>query len=315
MPGVPRGFSSGEGTLSREGRNAPSCPVCGSHALTPVFDPPLMQCRGCGLVFRNQAGGQEQVRGGFEVIYGDPQNEQWVQERRHSLYEEFLARCRPVPGKNRLLDVGCGSGKFLRLARAANWDVMGTEIAEAAVQAARAAGLSVRLASLPTAELPESSFDVVTLWNVLDFIPDPLEHARAARRLLVPGGLLVARVGNLTFQSAVYRASRRLRPWPRLAAPLAKQRFISQVGFNARSLRCTLERAGFERIEITNSSPSYGDPYRTLPRGGDTALQAVKRLVYGAAWMMAACSGGRVLWGSSLLATALKGGGPAASGD
>ena len=315
MPGVPSGFSSGEGTLTREGRNAPACPVCGSHVLTPVFDLPMMRCRGCGLVFRNQAGAQEQVRGGFEVIYGDLEDEQWVQERRHPLYAAFLARCRPVPGKNRLLDVGCGSGKFLRLARAANWDVMGTEIAEAAVQAARAVGLSVRLASLPTADLPECSFDVITLWNVLDFIPDPLEHVRAARRLLVPGGLLVARVSNLTFQSAVYRVSRRLRPWPRLGAPVAKQHFMSQVGFNARSLRCTLERAGFERIEISNSPPSYGDPYRTLPRGGDTALQAVKRLIHGAAWMMAACSGGRALWGSSLLATAVKGGGLAARGD
>jgi SAM-dependent methyltransferase len=266
-------------------------------------------------VFRNQAGAEAQVRGGFEAIYSDPEEEQWVQERRRPLYAAFLARCRPAPGKNRLLDVGCGSGTFLRLARAANWDVMGTEIAEAGVQAARAAGLSVRLGTLPTGDLPEASFDVVTLWNVLDFIPDPLEHVRAARRLLVPGGFLVARVSNLTFQSAVYRVSQPLRPWPRLAAPLAKQRFMSQVGFNARSLRSTLERAGFERIEITNSPPSYGDPYRTLSRGGDTIMQATKCLVYGAAWVMAACTGGRVLWGSSLLATAVKGGGLAARGD
>ncbi|HEX9900167.1 MAG TPA: hypothetical protein VGC81_13160, partial [Candidatus Methylomirabilis sp.] len=76
MPGVPSGFPSGEDRLSREGRNSPSCPVCGSHSLTPVLDPPLMRCRGCGLVIRNQAGGQEQVRGGFEVIYGNPQDEQ-----------------------------------------------------------------------------------------------------------------------------------------------------------------------------------------------------------------------------------------------
>jgi len=292
--------------MSRQDRDPPVCPVCGSYLLTPVLDPPLLRCRGCGLVIRNQAGGQEQVRGEFEVIYANPQDERWVQERRHPLYEDFLARYRPRPGGNRLLDVGCGSGRFLRLARAADWDVMGTEIAEAAVQAARAAGLLVRLGSLPAADLPESSFDVITLWNVLDFLPDPLEHMRAARRLLVPGGLLVARVSNLTFQSAVYRASRRLRPWPRLATPLAKQCFISQVGYNARTLRYTLERAGFERIEVSNSPPSYGDPYRTLSRGGDTALQAVKRLVYGAAWLMAACSGGRVLWGSSLLATAQK---------
>jgi 2-polyprenyl-3-methyl-5-hydroxy-6-metoxy-1,4-benzoquinol methylase len=315
MLGVSGEPAAGSGTMSRTGQTSPSCPVCGGHALTPVFDPPHLRCRGCDLVFRNQAGAQEQVRGEFEGIYRDPEEEQWVQERRHPLYAAFLARYHPLPGKNRLLDVGCGSGNFLRLARAANWDVMGTEIAEAAVQAARAAGLSVRLGPLPTADLPDSSFDVVTLWNVLDFIPDPLEQVRAARHLLVPGGLLVARVSNLTFQWAVYRASRQLRVWPRLAALLAKQHFMSQVGFNARSLGCTLERAGFERIEITNSPPTYGDPYRTLPWGGDTALRVVKRLVYGAAWMMAACSGGRVLWGSSLLATALKGGGPAARGD
>jgi SAM-dependent methyltransferase len=277
--------------------------------------PPLLRCGDCGLVIRNQAGGQEQVRGEFEAIYGNPQDEQRVQERRHPLYKEFLARYLPRPGRNRLLDVGCGSGMFLRLARAADWDVMGTEIAEAAAQAARAAGLSVRLGSLPAADLPESSFDVVTLWNVLDFLPDPLGHLRAVRRLLAPGGLLVARVSNLTFQSVVYRASCRLRPWPRLAAPLARQCFISQVGFNARSLRSTLERAGFERIEVRNSPPSYGDPYRTLSRGGDTAMQVVKRLVHGAARLIAACSGGQVLWGSSLLATAHRGGGPAARRD
>jgi len=283
--------------------------------LTPVFDPPLVRCRACGLVFENQEGAQEKVREAFEVIYGDPQDEQRIQERRRPLYQAFLARYRPIPGENRLLDVGCGSGQFLRLARERGWDVVGTEIAEAAAQAARAAELPVRLGSLTTATLPESSFNVVTFWNVLDFIPNPVAEIRAAQRILAPGGLLVLRVSNLAFQSKVHRASRLLRGWSRLAAPLAKQRFVGRVSFNARTLRHTLERAGFDQIEIINSMPTYGDPYRTLHRGGDRALQAMKRFVYGLAWLMAVCSGGRVLWGSSLLARAVKRGKSAAPGD
>ena len=291
------------------------CPLCRGRVLTPVFDPPLVRCRACGLVFRNQEGAQEQVREEFEVIYADPQEEERIQERRRPLYQEFLARYRPVPGGNRLLDVGCGSGQFLRLAREHGWDVVGTEISEAAVQAARGADLPVRLGSLTTATLPEASWNVVTLWNVLDFIPNPVAEIRGAQRLLAPGGLLVARVSNLAFQSKVYRASRLLRRWPGLATPLAKQHFVGQVSFNAWTLNLTLERAGFDQIEIINSMPTYGDPYRTLPRGGDRALQAVKRFVYGLAWLMAACSGDRVLWGSSLLARAVKQGESLAPGD
>ena len=119
-------------------------------------------------------------------------------------------------------------------------------------------------------------------------------------------------MSNLAFQSKVCQVGRLLRRWPRLAAPLAKQHFMGQVSFNARTLRHTLERAGFDQIEIINSMPTYGDPYRTLRRGDDRALQAVKRFVYGLAGLMATCSGGLVLWGSSLLARAVKQGESAA---
>lgn len=290
------------------------CPLCGGRGPTPIFGPPLVRCGACGFVFRNREAAQEHVREEFEAIYRSPQDEQRVQDRRIPLYQEFLSRYRPMPLRNRLLDVGCGCGQFLLLARERGWDVMGTEIAEAAAEAARAGGLPVRLGSLTTANLPESSFDVITLWNVLDFTSDPVEQVRVAKQILAPGGLLVARVSNLTFQSAVYRASRLLRWWPGLAALLARHHFVSQVGFNARTLRQTLERAGFERIEISNSRPSYGDPYRTLSRGSDQALQVVKQSIHALTWFIALCSGGRALWGSSLLATAVKQDGLAARG-
>ena len=285
------------------------CPLCGGTELAPVFYPPLVRCGGCGLVFRNLQGLQERVREGFDTIYSQPALDQWVQVRRGGLYREFLGRYHPAPGRNRLLDVGCGSGQFLALARERGWDVMGVEVAEAGAAVVRTLGLPVCVGSLPAAALPESSYDVVTFWNVLDCVPDPVDQLGAAKRLLAPGGLLFARVNNLTFHSALYRVSRLLRPRPRLADLLLKQYIFNQVCFNPRTLRRILERAGFRRIEISNSPPSYGDPYRTAPRGGDRVLQIMKRSTYGLAWLVASLTGGRRLLASSLVAEAVNEGG------
>ena len=285
------------------------CPLCAGTELAPVFYPPLVRCGGCGLVFRDLAGLQERVREGFDTIYSQPALDQWVQARRSRLYREFLARYHAAPGRNRLVDVGCGAGQFLALAREQGWEVMGIEIAEAGVQAARAAGLLVRVGSLPAVALPESSFDVVTFWNVLDCVPDPVEQLKAAKRALVPGGMFFARVNNLAFHAALYRANRLLRPRPRLADLFLRQYIFNQISFDRRTLRRALEQAEFRRIRIVNSPPVYGDPYRTGPPAYEMAIELSKRSVYGLAWLMASLTGGRLLWASSLTAEAVNEGG------
>ena len=298
--------------MTDQPEGARPCPLCKGFALTPVFYPPLVRCSQCGLVFRNLGGLQEGVREGFNTIYSQPAVEQWVQDRRVLLYRQFLARHHPAPGRNRLLDVGCGAGHFLALARERGWDVMGVEIAEAGAEDARTAGLPVLVGSLPSAALPESSFDLVTFWNLLDCVPDPLEQVRAAKRLLVPGGRFFVRVNNVTFHSALYRFSRLLRP--RSGDRLLKPYIFNQTSFSARTLRRTLEQAGFVHIEIGNSPPVYGDPYRVIPRGGDRLVQVLKRSVHGLAWLVATMTGGRLLWASSLMAEAVNDGSDAGRG-
>lgn len=278
------------------------CPLCGNRKPAPGFFPPLLRCGECELVFRDAASADTD----FALRAWRPDDDPRVQERRSALYAEFLARHRPLPGRDRLLDVGCGTGEFLRRARDAGWEVLGVEIAEASAVQARQKGLPVLTGSLARHGLPEASFSVVTFWNVLDFVPDPVAEVREAKRVLAPGGVLVLRVGNLAFHSAVYRLQRLLGRWPRLALPLARQYVFHQVSFSAQTLRRTLERGGFERIEVTNAPPTRGDPYRTLPRGGDRLLQALKLTVHGLAQLVSTCSGGKLLLGSSLLARAVK---------
>lgn len=284
------------------------CPLCTSEELRSVFYPPLVQCRACGLVFRTGPECPEPLGAAYDVHYADVVRDQRVQDRRTPLYLAFLDRHRPPPGRNRLLDVGCGSGRFLLLAGARGWDVLGLDVSEVGVATARANGVPTRVGSLATVSLPESSFDVVTLWNVLDWVSRPLELARATRRVLTPGGTLFVRVPNLSFQAGLHRVGRALCWCPPAAAGLSRQRFFGHVSFSRRTLEQVLTGAGFREVRVTNSLATYGDPYPAGPYAGDRAFHWTKLAVRWASAVVAACSGGKLLLGTSLWATAVNAG-------
>jgi 2-polyprenyl-3-methyl-5-hydroxy-6-metoxy-1,4-benzoquinol methylase len=95
-----------------------------------------------------------------------------------------------------LLDVGCGSGFDLLTMRDRGWRVAGVEMNPQAVERARAQGLDIRQGTLADARFPDGSFDVVTLFHVLEHVPDVLSLVQEIRRILRPGGLMLAQVPN-----------------------------------------------------------------------------------------------------------------------
>ncbi|HET7035103.1 MAG TPA: class I SAM-dependent methyltransferase [Thermomicrobiaceae bacterium] len=92
-----------------------------------------------------------------------------------------------------LLDVGCASGDFLAAMRdRGDWRVRGLEPSATAVARARASyGLTVDEGSLESACYEPGSFDVITMWEVLEHVPQPRETLRRVYELLRPGGTLV----------------------------------------------------------------------------------------------------------------------------
>jgi SAM-dependent methyltransferase len=94
----------------------------------------------------------------------------------------------PYEGQGRLLDFGCGVGQYVARMRAAGWDAEGMDLVEEPVRAGRAAGLPLRQGTLPGADLPPSHYDVVTLWHVLEHVPQPKATLEACRGVLRPGG-------------------------------------------------------------------------------------------------------------------------------
>jgi GT2 family glycosyltransferase/SAM-dependent methyltransferase len=108
--------------------------------------------------------------------------------------QRLLAKLRPAGGT--LLDVGCGAGDFLAEMQAGGqWQVVGLEPnAEAARVAREKRGLDVRVGQLPDATLSAQMFDVITLWHVLEHVPDPESVMAEVRRLLSPHGVVVVGV-------------------------------------------------------------------------------------------------------------------------
>lgn len=110
-------------------------------------------------------------------------------------------------GASRILDVGCGAGRFgALLAASSNAEVWGVEPEVLAADEAKANLHRVLVGSFPDAvSLPEHFFDVVVFNDVLEHMIDPRNALEAAKTLLAPGGVVVASIPNIRYLPVLYR--------------------------------------------------------------------------------------------------------------
>lgn len=99
--------------------------------------------------------------------------------------------------EGRLLDVGCGNGAYLEMLSELGWECWGTEISEQAAAWARKRGLNVRVGVLEDLDYPNESFDVITLWHVIEHLPQPLQTLQRIFELLKPGGMVLLGTPNV----------------------------------------------------------------------------------------------------------------------
>lgn len=160
---------------------------------------------------------------------------------------DLLIRHIPIgvfyPGA-RLVDIGCGHGEALGFLAGLGWQATGVEIDPQAVKAARANGLDVIEGEIGTAGLTYDSFDTVTSSHVLEHVHDPLAFLNESRRVLKPGGTVVA----VTPNSRSELRGRHGENWLNLDPP----RHL--VLFNAENLARLASDAGFRQIEVKRTA-------------------------------------------------------------
>ena len=193
----------------------------------------IVQCVQCGLVYTNPRLDGQDILDSY-VAVEDPL---YLQERdgRVLTFERHLRpleKIKPPPG--RLLDVGAYTGVFVEIAGRHGWDAWGLEPSHWAVSEARRLGLHMIEGTLASADLSEASFDVVTLWDVIEHVTDPYDEIQRAYRLLKPGGLLV--VHTMDIDSLFAKVMGRRWPW------LMEMHIYY---FSRRTLAAMLEKAGF----------------------------------------------------------------------
>jgi 2-polyprenyl-3-methyl-5-hydroxy-6-metoxy-1,4-benzoquinol methylase len=174
------------------------CDICTESALRRV-DPvaQIDECARCAFRFVNPRPTQSDI----VEAYSQPDfYETWLatEAGREKMWRKRLRRLPRLARGARVLDIGAGVGTFLALARdEAGWDVSGTEVSRQAVQLARRRhGLELMVGQFEQVSVPAASFDLITLWHVLEHVPSPSRLLQACHRALVPGGWLVVAVPN-----------------------------------------------------------------------------------------------------------------------
>jgi SAM-dependent methyltransferase len=188
---------------------------------------------------KGSRGRQRAVRWALAHHLGYPQFESLRPSALTRLRAGWLARriawdCPPWTGQGRYLDVGCGSGGTLGVARTLGWAPAGIEMDAAAAEKARRYSDSVWTGDVLSAPFLPASFDLVSAYHVLEHVPQPVEMLRRMLAWLAPGGLLVVEVPNAGGLGARLFG----RAWANLELP----RHLSH--FTPASLARAVDRAG-----------------------------------------------------------------------
>ncbi len=153
------------------------------------------RCPDCRLVNYDLSAGLDQEK--YERGQPDPRDDGAPRNRPQTLSWEALSRRFPRPG--RVLEIGCGNGRLLHLAKQAGWEARGLELSPALADSVRERlDVPVDVADFFGFEPPDGErFDVVVLRHVLEHLPDGKAAMRSIRGLLVEGGHALLEFPNI----------------------------------------------------------------------------------------------------------------------
>jgi SAM-dependent methyltransferase len=252
----------------------------------------VLDCRGCTLVYLWPQPGAEEIRAMFTTLYTTGEGS--VPELRDyygycyedapgnplvQVYERWLDALERVRAPGRLLDIGCGTGLFLAVARRRGWQPFGIDDCIEATRYAREHfGLDVKGGEFSDFAASGERFDAITGWDIIEHSRAPVELLRAVRRCLAPGGVMALSTPNQRsildrVAGALYRSS-----GGRITAPLEKF-YIEQhfLYFTPDTLEQALGRADLAVVKLELEATDLGRLHLS------SAMRLVLRALFGVA--------------------------------
>ena len=221
----------GDGTLDPQVHYTSTSSAFGEHGR-------IVECRSCGMVYMNPRPHHQKV----QDRYSEVRDERYLEEEqgRVETFTESLDLVAGFAPGRRLLDVGCHVGTFLEIAEQRGFEVAGVEPSRWAADVARERITgTVHCGAVEDAPLPEGGYDVVTMWDVVEHLPDPALDLRAVYHALRPGGIFVA-----------LDDGRRLAVPPGAGPRWPWYMQMHLVYFSRRTLAEMLRREGFHIVDV-----------------------------------------------------------------
>ena len=284
-----------------------ACPVCSAkkHHRKYFFDDTgigIVQCQECQLVFTSPRVAIDKLGTTvyhdeyFNTVNSSENSGNYV-ARDNILRQKWKNNLLPLiekktGSKGRLLDIGCATGILVDQADKMGWDAYGIEYSQYAAEYARKHfGINVQAGSLEDCDFQENFFDVVTMLNVLEHLPDPLTSLQKIYQILHTGGLLVIEVPDIDCPES----KRSKQDWPLLQPDAHLLHFskktltnlVKDAGFIPESIGGEggpgvlnrLDNAGYKNISaFLNKNARYLSWLRTLGKYICHALSGTRTL-------------------------------------
>jgi SAM-dependent methyltransferase len=160
----------------------------------------LTRCSSCGHVIQNPQPDAQELNAAYSVSEGYAAYRAAWQEAGWPIWKFLriwtmrrrMAWIKRYGVGSEMLDVGCGAGDFVVAAQRAGWRMKGVEYNDSIVKMiVTKLGCEVRVGELTPGLWEEGRFDMVTFWNVLEHIPDPLQDLSIAASYLHQGGRVI----------------------------------------------------------------------------------------------------------------------------
>lgn len=199
----------------------------------------VVKCNDCGLIYINPVLDPSMVLEGYRKGTDETfvsQNE--ARKKTFTKCLKLIEKYCKKPGK--ILDVGTAGGAFLHICKQKGWEVSGCEVNEWLCKwGKKNYRIPINSGTLFDQKYKASSFDVITLWDVLEHTPDPKKVLKECNRILKPGGLLIINIPDI----GTWIAKLMRRKWVFLLS-------VHLFYFTKKTIIKMMENSGYEVLRI-----------------------------------------------------------------